>query len=244
MYSGIAPFSLIAAIRAFMPVTRYQWWFASAYFVLYLIHPYVNRLLHSFTRGEYRKFLLSVMIYWCLIPTLTHSNFGANGTVNFVCLYSLAGYVRLYPDDFGKRRYILWGLAFIGANCLSALMLDIIGLKIPFAGQHAIYLLGFMRPFTIAASVYLLVGFSNLVIPHSKLINSLASATFGVYLIHEHPFVRPFLWQEVFRNASFQDSPYLIPYSVAVILIIYTACTILELSRSRIFRLLSHGKLS
>lgn len=220
-----------------------QWWFASAYFVMYLIHPYVNRLLRSFSREEYRKFLLSVMVYWCVIPTLTRSNFGANSTINFVCLYSLAGYVRLYPEDFGTRRFILWGALFVGGNFLSVIAIDVLDSAQSYFTLHPYYFLEMMRPFTIAAALCLLVGFTKLNIHHSRVINTLASATFGVYLIHDSILVRPFLWHEVFRNASFQNSPYLIPYSVAVVLIVYTVCTLLELMRSRIFRALSGGKL-
>ena len=97
---------------------------------------------------------------------------------------------------------------------------------------------------TIAAALCLLAGFRGLNIPYSKLINTIASATFGVYLIHDSNLVRPFLWLEVFRNASFQDSSYLIPYSVAVILIVYLVCTLLELVRSKIFMVISRGGLS
>lgn len=244
VYSDIVPFSFRSALRAFMPVTRLQWWFASTYFVMYLVHPYVNRLLHSFTREEYRKFLLSVMIYWCIIPMLTSSDFGANNTISFICIYSIAGYLRLYGVDLCGRKYLLYALGFIWINFMSTIFLDLIGLKFAIAAKGALYLHSMMRPFTIAAALCLLVGFRSLNIPHSKLINAIASATFGVYLIHDSKLVRPFLWLEVFRNASFQDSPYLIPYSIAVILIVYLVCTLLELMRSKIFRVISRSKLS
>ena len=244
VWSGIVPFSLKSAVKSLMPVTRSQWWFATAYFVMYLIHPYVNRLLHTFTRGEYRTFLLSILVYWCMIPTLTRSTFGANSTVNFVCLYSLAGYVRLYPEDFGTRRFILWGALFAVGNFLSVIAVDVLDSVQSYFTLHPYYFLEMMRPFTVAAALCLLVGFTKLKIPHSRVINTLASATFGVYLIHDSNIVRPFLWHEIFRNASFQESPYLIPYSVAVILTVYTVCTILESARSRIFRALSGGRLS
>ena len=244
VYSGIVPFSFRSALRAFMPVTRSQWWFASTYFVMYLVHPYVNRLLHSFTREEYRKFLLSVMIYWCIIPMLTKSDFGANDTINFICVYSIAGYLRLYGVDLRGRKYLLYALGFIWINFMSTIFFDLIGLKIAIAAKGALYLHPMMRPFTIAAALCLLAGFRGLNIPYSKLINTIASATFGVYLIHDSNLVRPFLWHEVFRNASFQDSSYLIPYSVAVILIVYLVCTLLELVRSKIFMVISRGGLS
>lgn len=243
LFVGHEAFSLKRFLKALMPITKAQWWFASAYFVMYLIHPYVNKLLHSFTREEYRKFLLAVFLYWSIIPALTKSDFGANATINFVCMYSLAGYVRLYPEDFRKRNYILYGLAFIGINFLSAIVINVVS-KFSVFTMHGGYFFGMMRPFTVLAVLSLMLFFRGLNIPNSKIINAIASATFGVYLIHDNNLVRPFLWHDLFRNASFQDSPYLIPYSLAVIMAVYISCTVIELIRSRIFRALSHGKLS
>ena len=69
---------------------------------------------------------------------------------------------------------------------------------------------------------------------YHKWINVIASATFGVYLIHDNNLVRPFLWKTVFHNAYFQDSILLIPYSIAVTAIVYILCTVLDLLRQRV----------
>lgn len=249
LFSGMKTFDLKTAIEVLMPVIKEQWWFASTYFVLYLVHPYINILLHSFSRDNYKKFLASVLIYWCIIPTLTNSNFQSSQLlnfqlINFICIYSLGGYIRLWADDFGSKKFIWPGIAFILLNFLSVIVLDILGLKFTFLGQNAAYLCGMMRPFTLIASLCMLISFRHLDIKHNKIINVIASATFGVYLIHDSSFVRHFLWIDLFRNTSFQDSVYLIPYSIIVIFIVYISCTIIELIRSKVFRVLSGGKLS
>ena len=100
-----------------------------------------------------------------------------------------------------------------------------------------------MKPFTILAAISLLLGFRKINISYNKFINILAFATFGVYLLHDSNLSRPFLWLTIFKNASFQESPFLIPYSIAVIFIVYIVCTFIELLRSKIFKLLSFGKL-
>ena len=70
---------------------------------------------------------------------------------------------------------------------------------------------------------------------YHKWINILASATFGVYLIHDNGIVRPFLWVDVFKNAQYQDSLFLIPYSILVVAIVYIACTMIDLIRKQFF---------
>ena len=75
------------------------------------------------------------------------------------------------------------------------------------------------------------LGFSKLKINQNRLINIISSATFGVYLIHDDIYIRPFLWKNIIKCASFFDSNLLIPYSLAVIAGVYVVCTLIELIR-------------
>ena len=241
---GLEAFSPITALRVMLPVTRPRNWFIATYFVMYLVHPYVNILLRSFTRDEYRKFLVSVFIFWCAVPVLTNSNFQGNALTEFICIYSLAGYVRLWADDFGSRKYIIFGAMFALANFLLVVLVDLAALHNAFFERYTEYFLGMMRPFTVLASMCLFLGFKHLNIS-SRAVNIVASATLGVYLLHENEFIREnFLWQDIFHMAQLRNSPYLIPYSLFALVIVYIACTVIELLRSKIFRTLTHGYLS
>lgn len=235
--SGLRVFSWKEAIRYLLPITQDAWWFASTYFVLYLIHPYLNILLKSFSREEYKKFLALTCLYWSIIPTFLKTEFCGSNLVNFMCLYSIAGYIQLWGKDFENKNFIYYGIGLIGLNFLLVIFFDLIGIKISVFGRSATYFSGMMRPFTLLATLCLLCGFSSLEIKHNRLINILASATFGVYLIHDNNLVRYFLWHVVFKNASFQDSPYLIPYSIGVVILVYVVCTAIEILRSKIFKL-------
>ena len=244
VFLGYKIFSPIRLLKSMMPISHRLYWFPTVYLVLYVLHGWLNIFLHRLTHEEYKKFLLTLFILWSVIPALLPSNFEGSHLTQFIFLYSLAGYFRLWEKDFGSRRFILYGIIFIAVNYSTAIIFDIIGLKIKFFAVKAEHFYMMVMPLTICASLCFLLGFRSLKIPHSKVINTIASAAFGVYLIHDNGFVRPFLWREVFRNASFQNSPYLIPYSLAVILIVYISCTILELIRSKIFRTLTRGYLS
>lgn len=61
-----------------------------------------------------------------------------------------------------------------------------------------------------------------------------ATATFGVYLIHDNGIIRTWLWIEVFQNAQYQDSILLIPYSILVVIGVYFVCTIIDLVRQKV----------
>jgi len=244
IFIGLEKFSWKFAVKSVIPLIVSQWWFATAYFVLYLIHPYLNILLNNLSREGYKKFLILIFTCWSIIPTLTSFSFGSSDIINFVCLYSLAAYFRLWGKDFGDKKFILYGIFFLFINFLWAVVCDFILLEFPFLKLNALYFYSMMSFFTVLGTLCLFLGFRKLHIKNNKLINIIASATFGVYLIHEHFFVKPFLWQKIFKNASFQDSPYLIPYSICVVLLVFTVCTLIEILRSKIFRLISEGRIS
>ena len=237
-FSGIEVFSVKAALKAVTPVTHGWWWFPRTYFVLYLVHPYLNILLHGFNRREYEKFLVTVMIYWCLIPFFLRTNFEGSSLIHFICLYSLAGYFHLWAKDFGGKMFILYGILCIVAHIFVHGIFDAMGI------EREIFWGSMMSPFILLSALCLFLGFRKLDIRYSKIVNVIAAATFGVYMLHENKFNIQVLWSNVFCVASFQDSPYLIPYSIMVILIVYTVCTVIELLRSWVFMKFSRGLLS
>ena len=233
---GLESFSVKEALRSAFPVTLGRWWFASAYFVLYLISPFLNRLLTSLNKPDYRKLLLLTTVCWSLVPTLTDNSFQSNELVWFMYLYAVAGYIRLHTDLAGisGKKAFSAALIFFALTYLSVLTFDLIGLWIPFVGQRATFFYGMQKLPILIISISLFLGFLKTNIRHSAAINTLSATMFGVYLIHEHPCVRTFLWKTLFRCASFSDSPYLIPYSIAVILCVFILCALIEFFRIRV----------
>ena len=220
-----------------------QWWFIKTYFVLYLIHPYLNILLNNLTREEYKKMLIMLGLYWSLLPVFIRWSFESSNLINFIYLYSLAGYFNLHAKNFGDKKFVFYGILFMFLNLVTLIIFDVIGLKVSLFGERAQYFRGMMRPFTLLGALCFLLGFRNFSFK-SKLINVIAAATLGVYLLHENIFMSKWLWQTVFHTASFQDSPYLIPYTLGVVILVFAACVVIEIVRSKIFRIISRGKLS
>lgn len=62
----------------FFPITYSLWWFASAYFVLYIVHPYINILLKRLTPLAFQKIVAIMLILWCVIPTFLGSQYQSN----------------------------------------------------------------------------------------------------------------------------------------------------------------------
>ena len=114
-------------------------------------------------------------------------------------------------------------------------MLILLGTKIPFFQNYTLFFYERQSILTFLSALSLFMAFMKKDLEYHKWINIIASATFGVYLIHDNNLVRPFLWLRVFKNAILQDSIIIIPYSIVVSIIVYTICTIIDLLRQQIF---------
>lgn len=224
------------AIKSIFPITFSIWKFASTYFVLYIFHPYLNLFLNGLKKKYYQTFLLMLVIIWSVIPTFTPSDFQGNDLCWFVTLYAIAGYIRLYGFNrkfTTKIYFLLWGI-FSGLTYFSSIVLTILGTKSKLFLTNVTYFYGAEKLSVLLISLTLFMGFATLKMNYHKWINTLASATFGVYLIHDHSIVRDFLWIDIFKNAQYQNSVFLIPYSIIVVLLVYVICTAIDLLRKKL----------
>lgn len=233
---GVQDFNLISCIKAFFPITFGSWWFASTYFVLYLIHPFINKFLQKLEKRTYQSLIVMQLILWCVIPTFTTSNYQSNRLLWFITLYCVAGYLRLFGlnSRFTQKTYFGFWLLFSALRYLSCILLMVLGTRISFAANHSLYFYGQQSVLTFLSALSLFMVFVKWDMKHIKWINIVASATFGVYLIHDNDVVRDLLWQEVFENAKYQNSVLLIPYSIIVVAIVYVTCTLIDLLRQQI----------
>ncbi len=62
-------------------------------------------------------------------------------------------------------------------------------------------------------------------------LNTISAAMFGVYLIHDNEDVRVFIWDTLFNSSSYSENSMLILYSLLIILLVFTCCTMIELLR-------------
>ena len=231
-YFGLASIGMKHIAKAVCPILSSSWWFASAYFVMYLLHGFINKMLLSFDKKMYQCFLVILFVCWSIIPTFLPTNFQSNSLTWFIFLYSLSGYIRLYGLYTLKCRYycLLW-LAVTFITYIGSCIMMLIGTKWNIFAKYSSHLFAQNSITVLLTSFFLFMTFLTLKIRYNKYINTVASTTFGVYLIHDSGLVRPFLWETVFHNANYQDSLMVIPYSIVVVVVVYVCCTVIDLLR-------------
>lgn len=229
--------TFIVIIKSVFPITFLQWWFASTYFVLYLLHPFINRLLKSLTKKQFQSFLILLLIMWSVIPTFTSQKFQSNALIEFIMFYSIAAYCKLYGlnSRLKTRHYFALWMLFTGITYISSIVFIKLSDKIPLFLEYETYFFGTNQLSTLIRAVCFFMMFSTMKMKNYSWINKIASASFGVYLIHDSNFLRPYLWEKIFKNAAFQESNSIVLYSLVVVLTIYTICTIIDLLRQLTF---------
>lgn len=224
-------------LKTFFPVKSSVWWFASTYFVLFLLHPFLNILIHSLDKRKYQALLILLLVCWCIIPTFFKSEYAGNSLSWFVTLYLMAGYIRIYGLNpiFTRKHYlILFGFVSIITYILG-IAFSVLCKKWSGVSSFIPNLYGQNNLPVLLISMTLFLVFAKLKIRYHKWINVVASATFGVYLLHDHYLIRIVLWKQIFNNSLYQDSLIFIPYSIVVVAIVYIVCTVIDLVRQQIF---------
>ncbi len=175
----------------FAPLWSSRYWFITAYLFLYLLVPFLNRLIQKISFRQYRYLIYILSAFVFLYQTLpqTLSNTSVICDIIWVSyVYLLTGYLKLHAQDNVLKRHA--GLVLLVAYCLFVLskQMDtyltmnryVSHLLEQTTGNSMRY--SFMM---LLLAVSLFYVFERIHI-QSFAINTIASCTFGVYLFHEN----------------------------------------------------------
>lgn len=213
-------------------------WFVVAYLGLYLFIPFLNKLAAALSRAGFRKLLIVGAACFSVVPTAFNVTFICSHFAWFAYLYLLAGYLRMYEIRFsGGKLAALIAVPLVVVAGLTALLV-----ANPDAtealGISARYFAGEYSAFMLLAGIGVFLAFGQLRMPASKLVNGIASTTFGIYLIHDNAIVRPWLWAHF--GAAFELRALLLgPALLVLALGVFAMCGVIDYIRQLLARLLA-----
>ena len=230
---GKEPFHIRRFLITLIPISSGEWWFATSYFVLYLISPFINMFLKKLSKTNYKKLLILTTIIWCVIPTFIYTNLGCSDVLWFVYLYSVAAYIHLYKDDLvvnkGKCLLIIFGLLILSLGiCLGVSYLRASHSSLD---KYVFRMYEMQSIPEVVMAILIFMIFKNINIKYNKIINIISSTTFGIYLMHDHDFIRLFLWRDFFKVKDFAYKPILIPYTLGIAVAVFIGLGIVDLIR-------------
>lgn len=240
----------LGALRwAAFPASTRQLWFISDYLLLLLCVPLLNRVLRGLPRTAHRGLLAVLAVPMILYPTF----FGENGIVSdtawmFLYEYLLAAYLRRYPENRlarllqNRAAALALGLGLPLVNTAIRAVLETRGLTDGKAFQYVAYYrtaLGALPNLLAALALFYL--FKNLDLGCLRWVNALSGTTLGVYILHQVPAFRNFLWNGLLQAQAHHGS---VVYTLFAIFAVLFGCAAVDAVRTRlVMRPLENTKL-
>lgn len=248
---GGAPFEGKTFLKACLPFTQKRYWFVTTYLLMYALAPLLNAAARAMSRRQHSVFLAVFFIIYIALQNLCFwERFTATDSYDplfFAYLYMIAAYFRSYPARRTRGQYLLGYCAVCLFAAAWKLAMAWITNRVAGKTMGENMFLSYSSVTMVVASACLFRFFEGLHIS-GKIVRSaaplLSSLTFGVYLIHEQPEVRPLLWERWLRPAAYAHSPFLIPMLFAMALAVFCGCGALEYLRQRVSALLGAKKLT
>ena len=211
-------------------------WFIIIYLALYLLTPYINKLVNSLNKKEYKRLLLTIVIIFIIyqtainylsifIPVIGWSGIIDKGIdsgytiLNFITLYLIGGYIRKNNISIRIKYSILGYLITTFIIFLSWYILFHSSYKD--SASIAFY---YNNIFVIASSVFIFLLFNRLSIKPSKIINYISKSTMSVFILSTSPFFIKIY--DLLQVKKYSTTNYLIPHFIITCILIFMACSI------------------
>lgn len=226
------------------PLAGSIYWYLGAYVFVWLLSPYINKMLHSLSKKQNLTLVIIILsvlsLYSLVYVNLDADPFRTGGGYSplwILVLYITGAYISLYYDDFKKiSKYVYLIIYFVCT--FAACAIKILSNYMPTAKERkhiGSMALSYTSPFMVMASIGLLLAFAAFEIKRCrKLIVTGASVSFFVYIIHFHPACR-LLLTDLFKPIANERWYVMLAAVIGGALAIYIACSLIDYVRQRLF---------
>lgn len=221
--------------KSLFPLTPLNW-FARSYLLLYISIPLFNKIINSVSKARLGQIIIALTTIFYTVPTLISTFISGGGYLTsyftFGIMYMIGAYIRKYGDAKLDKISIYAGIVSIILILASILWNDIHmheGLYIMYLAHKGNSVVGLL------AAIGIFTIFKNIKISYNPFINTVASTTFAVYLIHNNPIISNWLWNSMVSSKDYFESPFFLLHMLGITLLIFAVCSILEWLRLKAF---------
>lgn len=231
--TGLADFTPESLLRALLPFWSGENWFVTCYILLYLLIPFLNPFIKTLEQKSFVKLLVILFVIRFIAPLLNTKTFWStnHGLEQFILLYFIGAYIRLhgFQTKFLQNKWS-W----------RAIFLLLVGLWFAVTAGTALLGMRTQNPeliaqttkyypvFSILISTTLLIVVLGLKPFYNKFINLISGSVLAVYLIHDNPLVRKYIWWTVSPNIDQIGSNHLFVHMAEKVLIIFAVCLLID----------------
>lgn len=232
--TGIHILSVKTDILFLLPIITKRNWFLTTYVVLYLISPFLNLVIKKLNKRQFQSLIFLMVTIFYLVPTIDYTLNAPTvtldsgyGIVNFVCLYFIGRYIKLYFGNVKKAcaglGYFLSCILLFGANHIMSILM----------GFYFNTYISYDTVFCLLGAVCLFLWFRELNI-QSQFINRIAGYSFAAFIIHMSPFYGDLIWKIAIQISEKSFAGYLFVMAIVPFLI-YGLSMCLEFVRKKLF---------
>lgn len=221
-------------VELLLPFTGGQWWFACVYIMLYFSAPLLNKIYQNLNR---KKATVFIILLWVFDYVPCYENTWLAGFQKGLFFYMFGGYIRLYfKNDAPSNKKLFTAFVVLLLLWLLATHINYI-CQIDPKGYGKLVKLVLNFSYFILLIPVLVISlffiFKNLRIQNSKMINLIASTTFGIYLFHESKIGRILIWNKIVDCYELMDGKLFILKVVAVVLCIFIIAGLIDYLRQK-----------
>lgn len=258
---GMNSFTSVEYFNLFNPFYIPHWYIA-CYLILYLLSPFLNILIKNMNQHTHRKLILILILCFSFAPFLSNQIVGTNNgltVIQFIMMYFIGAYLAKYPitenihfKNYSKNKtqmiLLIGSIIFLIINFITlnfgttltnstSSLLQYVGNLIVNSYDKYNFI------FVILQSVCYFLWFSSLNIK-SKVINYIASCTLGIYLIHEHQCIQPYIytWFNIANSGPITSKDIIVKVFIVAI-IIFIGCALIDTIRQIIFKFIRNRKI-
>lgn len=232
---GIHKFNIKNDILVVFSLFTKRYWYITIYFVLCIISPLLNIIVENLSKDQFKTMILtSIILFYCfpticyLINSPTITSDSGYGLINFICLYFIGRYIKIYYNDqksklYYATGYILSSLSlFLANNILTKLL-----------GFYFNSFISYDTIFLFISAFMLFMLFKNINL-NSKIINNLAKYALVAFIIHMHPTFFDYLFYNIFKIKNYSGISYLTIIFIIPI-VVYCVSWVIEWIRVKLF---------
>ena len=238
--------SVIELVKRVFVVITEQYWFVTAYLLMYIVSPFLNCMIAAMNKRSHFLCCCVLLVIFCVAHNLAYVyDFGdVDGGYTFLwfcILYIVAAYIRLHVPAETKHRsrgLLVYGCCALGVG-VARFVAHYATTWLFGAPMLTSFFHSYNSILVVPASIGLFMAMRAVKVEGNaaKAIGFFAPLAFGVYLIHDHPSIRPMLWS-ILKPHAFAGSAWMVPYVLVCVIGILLVCCAVEWVRQWVFRVL------
>lgn len=258
LITGYSTFSLRGLIDIVNPIGSISKDFSACFIIFFLFIPFLNACINNISQRQHLALLSLCVFTYTILGTVPFINVEFNYITWFSVLYVIASYIRKYKMPYSDN-FRVWTIATMALIVISVVSMLFILYLYSTLGKSAT--MGFViffvsetnKALALAVSICSFMMFKNLPLKHSRVINTIASCTFGVLLIHAaSDDMRRWLWHDVCNNVGMYYQSGIYIHAIVIPIIVFCSCALIDYIRQKtiekaliniVFNIISHNKI-